>query len=46
MKGIAGFWVFVGLLALAGSASAQDALEVDHAVEQLMNMLTTPVEAI
>ncbi|MDS4032395.1 MAG: FlgO family outer membrane protein [Candidatus Contendobacter sp.] len=44
MKGIAGFWVFVGLLALASAASAQDALEVDHAVEQLMNRLTTPVE--
>ncbi len=44
MKGIAGLWVFVSLLALASVASAQDALEVDHAVEQLMNRLTTPVE--
>ncbi len=33
MKELAGLWVFVGLLALASAASAQDDLDVDHAVE-------------
>jgi TolB-like protein len=44
MKGTADVWVFAGLLALATAAPAQDAPEVDHAVEQLMDRLIASVE--
>lgn len=44
MKGTADVWVFAGLLALATAAPAQDAPEVDRAVEQLMDRLMASVE--
>ena len=44
MKGTADVWVFAGLLALATAAPAQDAPEVDRAVEQLMDRLMASIE--
>lgn len=44
MKGTADVWVFAGLLALATAVPAQDAPEVDRAVEQLMGRLMASVE--
>lgn len=44
MKRKVKFLVFVGLLPLASTASAKYVLEANHAVEQLINILTMPVE--